>query len=190
MKHKRIRWHSCLLFLGVAIAGLALLFFGYRCCLKAIYPLKYTELVAQYAAENQLPESLVYAVIHTESRFDETAVSSAGAKGLMQLTDSTYAWVSGKLEEPIPTAEDVFTPSANIRCGTEVLQILYKQFGHTETVLAAYNAGSGNVSKWLKNPEYSTDGVTLIHIPFSETEKYVIRVLDAQKRYQTLYELQ
>ena len=69
------------------------------------------------------------------------------------------------------------------------MQILLKQFDGLETALAAYNAGSGNVSKWLKNPQYSTDGVTLKEIPITETKNYVERVLKAQKRYQTLYEL-
>ncbi len=161
---------------------------GYQAYLKAAYPLKYEEIVTKYAEENALPPSLVYAVIHTESRFNEQAVSSAGAKGLMQLMDATYTWVQTRIPGDDEPLERVFDPEVNIRCGCKVLEIVMSQFDHTETALAAYNAGSGNVSKWLKNSEYSDDGVTLKYIPVEETREYVVRVLKAQEMYQTMYQ--
>lgn len=170
----------------VIVVGFPLLQYGYRRYLKAAYPLHYSEHVSAYAAEFELPESLVYGVIHTESRFDPEAVSSAGAKGLMQITDPTFEWILSKLGE---TTGDVFDPQTNIRCGTKTLAILSDEFDHTETILAAYNAGIGNVTKWLSNSDYSHDGVTLHTIPFAETRDYVARVLQAQKMYQTLYEI-
>ena len=161
--------------------------FGCQALLHAVYPLKYEELVEKYAAEYGLEPSLVYGVIHTESRFKPDAQSSAGAKGLMQLMDATYKWVQTRIPgEPEP-AERVFDPEVNIRCGCKALEIVFKQFKVTETALAAYNAGSGNVGKWLKNTEYSDDGVTLKYIPIGETRNYVKRVLKAQKMYQTIY---
>lgn len=173
----------------VLVLGLMLLLVGSKWYLKTMYPLKYTDIVEKNAAEFSLPLSLVYGIIHTESHFDSEAVSHAGAKGLMQLMDATYEWIQQKLpEEPAPLSE-IFEPSVNIRSGCKVMQLLLKQFGNTNTALAAYNAGSGNVSKWLKNPEYSTDGVTLTAIPITETKNYVERVLNAQKRYQTLYNI-
>lgn len=176
---------AVLLLLAVAIVMYRV---GYQAYLKAAYPLKYEELVTRYAEENELPPSLVYAVIHTESRFNEQAVSSAGAKGLMQLMDATYTWVQTRIPGDDEPLEQVFDPEVNIRCGCKVLQIVMSQFDNTQTALAAYNAGSGNVSKWLKNEEYSDDGVTLKYIPVEETREYVGRVLKAQKMYQTMYE--
>ncbi len=161
--------------------------FGYQVFLKAVYPLKYEELVEKYATEYGLEPSLVYGVIHTESHFRPDAQSSAGAKGLMQLMDATYEWVQTRIPgEPEP-AERVFDPEVNIRCGCKVLQIVLGQFEVTETALAAYNAGSGNVGKWLQNADYSDDGKTLKYIPVEETRNYVKRVLKAQEMYQTIY---
>ena len=64
-----------------------------------------------------------------------------------------------------------------------------KYNGVTETALAAYNGGPGNVDKWLKNKEYSLDGERLIHIPFNETDKYVRKVMTAYKAYADIYNL-
>ncbi len=175
--------------IGAVFLFLCLLFFGGKFYLKSVYPLKYESIVNANATAFQLPPSLIFAVIHTESHFDSRAVSSAGAKGLMQLMDGTYEWIQTKFtEEPAPLSQ-IFEPEINIRCGAKVLQVLLAQFDTLETALAAYNAGSGNVSRWLKNPEYSADGVTLTVIPLTETKNYVSRVLKAQKRYQTLYKI-
>ena len=175
----------------IAVAVLAVcvlgVHFGYQAFIKVVYPLKYEELVEKYAEEYGLEPSLVYGVIHTESHFQPDAQSPVGAKGLMQLMDATYEWVQTRIPgEPEPS-ERVFDPEVNIRCGCKVLQIVLGQFDVTETALAAYNAGSGNVGKWLENSEYSDDGKTLKYIPVEETRNYVKRVLKAQKMYQTIY---
>lgn len=167
--------------------GGVVLHYAYEAYQKAAYPLKYESIVTTYADEYDLPPSLIYAVIHTESHFREDAVSGAGAKGLMQLMDSTYEWIQTKFPgEPEPL-DRIFEPEINIRCGAKVLDVLHDLFTHSDTAIAAYNAGNGTVSKWLKDPQYSADGETLTHIPFKETENYVKRVKHARERYQTLY---
>lgn len=175
--------------LGLAVGGM-LLYYAYGVYLKAAYPLKYESVVTTYADEYDLPPSLIYAVIHTESHFREDAVSGAGAKGLMQLMDSTYEWIQTKFPEDPEPLDRIFDPEINIRCGAKLLDVLHQLFTHSETAIAAYNAGNGTVSKWLKNPEYSADGETLTHIPFEETANYVKRVKSTQKRYQTLYDIE
>lgn len=160
---------------------------AYQTCLCVAYPRKYEELVTASAAACDLPPSLVYAVIHTESHFDPQAVSAAGAKGLMQLMDSTFEWVQTRIPGEDESVQRVFDPEVNIRSGCEVLKFVLAQFEHTETALAAYNAGSGNVSAWLKNTAYSDDGITLKVVPVEETRRYITRVLKAQKMYQTIY---
>jgi soluble lytic murein transglycosylase len=160
---------------------------AYLAYLEQAYPLKYGDIVERYASEYDLPPSLIYAVIHTESRFHADAESSAGAKGLMQLMDTTYAWIQTKIEGVDEPPERIFDPEINVRCGAKVLQVMHQLFPETETALAAYNAGNGTVSKWLSNTEYSSDGKTLIHIPYTETANYVERVVNTQKRYQELY---
>lgn len=181
--------------LGIAVAAGAFvllcvgLYGAYGALMRAAYPQKYAETVNRYAAEYGVPPSLIFAVIHTESHFEENAVSTAGAKGLMQLMDETYEWIQTKIEgEPEPL-DRIFDPEVNIRCGSKLLEVLHGQFTHTETALAAYNAGSGKVTGWLLDERYSADGETLTHIPYEETENYVRRVLKAQARYRALYDI-
>lgn len=154
------------------------------------YPLKYEDTITAVAKEFDLDPSLVYAVIHTESKFDPNALSSANAKGLMQITDATYRWAQKRAGEKESTPDDLFDPKFNIRCGAYILVLLSEQFENTETVLAAYNAGQGRVREWLDNPDYSSDGVTLSHIPYQETAEYIRRVLKTQQRYQQIYKIQ
>ena len=172
---------------AVLVIGGIVLHYTYSAYLKAAYPLKYESIVSTYAEEYDLPPSLIYAVIHTESHFREDAVSSAGAKGLMQLMDTTYEWIQTKFPEDPAPLERIFEPEINIRCGAKVLDVLHDMFTNSETAIAAYNAGNGTVSKWLKDPAYSKDGEMLTHIPYAETENYVNRVLRAQEQYRTLY---
>ena len=81
---------------------------------KYIYPKKYSEYVEFYAEEYNLDENLVYSVIKAESKFDKDAVSRKGAKGLMQIGDSTRDWAIEELEM---TEADIFKPQDNIRIG-------------------------------------------------------------------------
>ena len=80
-------------------------------------------------------------------------------------------------------------PETNIRIGTWYLKFLTDRYDNTSTAAAAYNAGHGNVDKWLKNTEYSYGGNTLYKIPFEETEKYVKKVKRAYEIYKKLYNL-
>ena len=187
MRNKRRRPWVVFLALGLFFAViLPLAKEGSSVALKLMYPMVYRDSVHEYAEQFDVPESLVYAVIHTESHFNPQAVSVAEAKGLMQLTDSTCEWASSLLGE---ATGDVFDPATNIRYGTKILKVLSAEFSDLKTVLAAYNAGIGNVRRWLQDSRYSIDGKTLHTIPFEETREYVVRVFKARERYQSLYAL-
>ena len=187
-RKKRRTLITVLVLLLLLVAVLALVWqSGYDALQKAAYPLKYEEPVYRYAEAYGLPPPLVFAVIRTESGFDPDAESSAGAKGLMQLVDGTYEWVQDRLMDDPQPSDKIFEPEVNIHSGCCLLQYLIGRFGNVETALAAYNAGSGNVAKWLKDARYSDDGVTLKEIPYAETKNYVERVTKAQKAYQELY---
>lgn len=173
----------------LAVTLLLLVSFGYCVVLPRILPLRYQELVERYAAENQLEESLVYAVIFCESHFEPEAVSSADAKGLMQVTQETGWWAAEQMGLA-PESIDLTDPETNIRIGCWYLGWLYKKFdGVQDTALAGYNAGHGNVAKWLANEEMSRDGITLDEIPYGETKSYVKRVELAEKIYRLVYRL-
>ena len=172
------------------ISAVLLLNRGYHHYLTKVYPMEHADLVNEAADECHIPPSLVFAVIHTESSFQEQALSPADAKGLMQLTDDTFLWALSRAgDKGKYTVEDLYDPAVNIHYGVYVLSLLGEQFDYPETVLAAYNAGQGRVNSWLQDPTLSADGKRLDSIPYPETDTYVERVLEAQKRYQTLYHI-
>lgn len=156
--------------------------------LRRRYPLpaEYRPYVASAAAEFGLPEDLLCGVIWCESRFQADAESSAGACGLMQMTRETFGEVLWRLD--LPTDADIFDPALNIRCGAFYLNRLCGLYGGAlDTALAAYNAGMGNVNRWLGDSRYSDDGKTLREIPFAETAAYLQRVRAARETYRDLY---
>ncbi|HHV32059.1 MAG: lytic transglycosylase domain-containing protein [Ruminococcaceae bacterium] len=181
------------------VVGLVLLLvLGYfvlsRCYdsfMKQAYPLKYSEIVSVEATENKLDPALVYSVIKVESNFDAEAVSHAGAVGLMQLTPDTFEWLRTKSKSEnnsVYTSQDLKMPNINIRYGCRFLALLLKKYSNTRTALSAYNAGIGTVNGWLKDSEVSKDGITLEHIPYAETRKYVDAVLKNYEKYKSLYQ--
>ena len=147
----------------------------------------YFALACTFARDFNVPPGLVLAVIRTESDFCADAVSTAGAKGLMQLLPDTFAFVRDeKLHEAL---EDnaIFDPAVNIRYGTYYLSYLFARFESWPTVLAAYNAGESRVAEWLDSSAYSKDGKTLFAIPFPETERYVERAMEHYRDYNEKY---
>ncbi|MGN0174431.1 MAG: lytic transglycosylase domain-containing protein [Acutalibacteraceae bacterium] len=163
---------------------------GYKKIEKYIYPTDYSDLIQKYADENELPRSLVFAVIKCESGFDKNAVSNIGAKGLMQLTPETYEWVCSKYGTKCKDSDELFDPKTNIQAGCRLLKLHLKEFSSVETALAAYHAGRGITNKWLNNPEYSDDGKTLKEIPYKETSAYVDKVIKTIEKYKEIYNIE
>lgn len=174
-----------LIFIVLSVMA-ALVVLGSRSVLKSLYPLKYTEFVEVYSKENNLSEDFVYAVIKCESSFKKDAVSSVGARGLMQIMPDTFDWIKGRLKDSIEY-DDMFNEKDNIRYGCHLYGYLMKKYESEELAVAAYHAGMGNVDKWLSDKEYSSDGKTLDNIPFPSTKKYVTKVIETKKIYQKLY---
>ncbi|MBO4573236.1 MAG: lytic transglycosylase domain-containing protein [Clostridia bacterium] len=120
-----------------------------------------------------------------ESNFDSLAVSEKGAKGVMQLTDATFGFVSDMYSLSYEK-EDIFDKIKNVNAGCRYIEYLFDKFHDEYTVVCAYNAGEGNVKKWLTDPRYSSDGVTLYFVPFEETADYVKKVLFFKRFYDRL----
>ena len=154
---------------------------------KSAYPLEYTDLVNKAAEDYKLEPSLIYGVIHTESRFDPDAGSSVGALGLMQIMPETFDWLQEMRGEAGKyTTEALYTPSVNIDYGSYLLRYFLDYYGNEKCAVAAYNAGF-EVSNWLKDPNCSSDGMTLDVIPYPETSEYVVKVANAKQKYIELY---
>lgn len=170
--------------ISVAFILLGSFIFESKTLHKFIYPIKYASFVEKYSKDFNIDKNLVYSIMKAESKFREDAVSHKGAKGLMQISDITKDWAIEELElKDI----DIFEPEINIKISCWYLGKLFREFGKLELVVAAYNAGSGNVTKWLSNDEYSKDGDNLHNIPFKETKDYVKKVLNNYRNYNEIY---
>lgn len=168
------------------IIGL-ILFIVFSCIflLNRIYPLKYIDIIYKYSKIYGMEPSFVCSVINAESSFNEKAVSNKGASGLMQLMKPTADWAAEEIGFENYNYKNIFDVETNIHIGCWYLSRLMKQFDNDLTlVLAAYNAGSGNVSKWLYDSRYSKDGEELDNIPYKATSKYVEEVKKNQKVYE------
>ncbi|MFI3142388.1 MAG: lytic transglycosylase domain-containing protein [Clostridia bacterium] len=160
--------------------------FGLSSLLKTLYPLDYAELVEFYANENNLEVSFVFAVINCESSYNPNAISSADARGLMQITPDTFEWLQTKTGEDLEL-DDLYDPEINIKYGCLFYGILMDEFGIIETSIAGYHAGMNIVSQWLEDEQYSLDSINLDEIPYPSTADYVEKVMFTQIVYQKLY---
>jgi soluble lytic murein transglycosylase len=138
------------------------------------YPLRYSEYVRVHAKSHHLDPALLAAVIYQESRWRAGAKSSSGAIGLMQLTPETARGIAIRTHGSAFHTQDLYNPEINIRYGAWYLDNLFKKYGNERLVLAAYNAGQGNVDKWRANGQ---------SIQFAETRAYVAQVEDVKQIY-------
>jgi soluble lytic murein transglycosylase len=144
-------------------------------------PLKHEDVIRQQAREKNVDAALIAAVIYSESKFSDRT-SSAGARGLMQITPEAANEIERHSGGTTFKLKDLSDPEINIRYGTYLLRELLDRYdGDVVAALAAYNAGPGNVDKWGGN-DLSIEG-----IPFPETRAYVEEVLDKQRAYRDKY---
>ena len=144
-------------------------------------PLRHEDIIRQQAEEKGIEASLIAAVIYSESRFrDQT--SSAGARGLMQITPETAIDIARRSEAQTFVIKDLADPQINISYGTYHLRDLLELYdGNEVAALAAYNAGPGNVEEW------GGSDLKLENIRFPETRAYVEDVLDKRDEYRAEY---
>lgn len=165
-------------------------FFSFKLLIKRAYPLEYYDIVRKYSEEYGVEKSFVYAVIKSESNFNQYTVSDAGAIGLMQITPDTFYWLQYRMKSEKRLDEEyLFDSEVNIKHGVYFLSILLDKYDDYKVVLSAYNAGMGAVDKWLDNEEISDDGITLKNIPYGQTDRYVNKVIEAKKIYESIYKL-
>ena len=122
-------------------------------------------IVERAARENKIPASLIFGVIWVESRFNPEASSGVGARGLMQLMPKTARYLAECIDWP-KRVVDIEDPEFNIAAGSYYVARLIKQFnGDLDLALAAYNAGPGNIAKWMNNtglPDVSIEYYTMV----------------------------
>lgn len=155
-----------------------------------LYPCKFNEYVEKYAKEYGVDHLLIYSIIKTESNFEPNSTSTSGAKGLMQLMENTAQEVAEKNTEiEYDSSQSIYNVETNIRMGTKYFSDLMKNYnGNIYLSLTAYNAGMGNVAKWIESGVIKEDGSNIENIPFKETNNYVRKTIRNYRIYQKLYQ--
>lgn len=144
-------------------------------------PLRHEDVIRQQAEEKGVDAALIAAVIYSESKFrDQT--SSAGARGLMQVTPEAAEHIEKQSGGTTFELSDLSDPELNIRYGTFLLgELLDRYDGDEAAALAAYNAGPGNADEW------GGADLTVEDIEFPETRAYVEEVLEKREEYRREY---
>lgn len=156
--------------------------------LKKIYKQQYSEYVNKYAEIYNMDPLWIYAIIKVESNFNKDATSNSGAKGLMQLMDTTAEEMAKKDGIENFTSDMLFDPETNIRLGTKYFdELLAKYNENYYLAIAAYNGGIGNVDNWINQGIISSDASDIENIPYKETNMYVRKTVNAYKVYVELY---
>ncbi len=151
-----------------------------------VYPLPYAELIQAWAAQRQLNPLLVAALIRQESRFEPQIRSGVGATGLMQVMPATAAWIKGKAGLD---GYDLKNPEDNVKLGTWYLDYTHAEYSnHSLFAVASYNAGPGNVAKWIDKGNFTDADDFVEKIPFPETQGYVRSVFGGYWNYLRLYD--
>ncbi len=155
---------------------------------RLAYPIAYPGLVHDQATSRHVDPYLFLALMRQESGYDPTVTSSADARGLAQVVPATAAEIASGLRVPNWNADMLYRPYIAIQFGTVFLSDrLQKYNGQIFPALAGYNAGDGNVAKWMSTGEIGDPDVFVERIPFPETHDYVMIVYANYLNYLRLY---
>ncbi|EFM08821.1 Lytic transglycosylase catalytic [Paenibacillus curdlanolyticus YK9] len=177
------------LLLLLIVGFVAFLFIKSDWMARWMYPIHYQEDIRASAWDYGLDPLLIAAVIRVETNYKTGKESHKGALGLMQIMPDTADWVINKAGFSDVT-EDTLRHRADIsiQIGSWYLSSLHKQFdGNAVAAVAAYNAGPGNVKKWMENGVWDGAMDTVSNVPFGETRHYVQRVFYYYNKYKDLY---
>jgi soluble lytic murein transglycosylase len=142
------------------------------------FPLKYASLVETYASSNQLDASWVMGLMRSESAMAEDAISSADARGLMQVTPDTARRLAKRNSFRYSSRQQLMQAEFNIQFGTTFLRELLDRFGGNPVlVTGAYNAGPNAVDRWLDSLPAVEPAIWIETLPYFETRDYIPRVL-------------
>lgn len=167
----------------IALIGMFAITIG----IKKAFPIKYLNYVEHYTQNSDIDPLFVMTVMKVESNFNSNATSPKNARGLMQIIDSTAQWVNESVKIKNYSTKMLYNPENNIQIGVWYLKWLKDKYQDMDLVIAAYNAGHGNVTSWLKDETLSKDGKVLHTIPFEETSNYLVKVKFVYGVYKVVY---
>ncbi|HET7589627.1 MAG TPA: lytic transglycosylase domain-containing protein [Solirubrobacterales bacterium] len=180
-RRRRAAWGGVAVLVGLGVAFLIASGTFDNAIKELTLPLHHEDVIRQQAKEKGVDAALIAAVIYSESKFSDQE-SSAGARGLMQITPEAANFIEKQSGGTSFKLDDLSDPEINIRYGTFLLRELLDRYdGDEAAALAAYNAGPGNADKW------GGSDLNLDDIPFPETRAYVEEVLEKQREYRQKY---
>lgn len=180
-RRRRAVWSGVAVLAGLGVAYLVASGSFDHAIKELTLPLRHEDVIRQQAHEKGVDAALIAAVIYSESKFSDQE-SSAGARGLMQITPEAAKFIEKQSGGTTFKLDDLSDPEINIRYGTFLLHELLERYeGDEAAALAAYNAGPGNVDKW------GGAGLKVEDIPFPETRAYVEEVLEKRDEYREKY---
>jgi soluble lytic murein transglycosylase len=180
-RRRRAVWGGVAVLAGLAVAYLIASGTFDHAIKELTLPLRHEDVIRQQANEKGVDAALIAAVIYSESKFSDQE-SSAGARGLMQITPEAAKFIEKRSGGTTFKLDDLSDPEINIRYGTFLLHELLERYdGDEAAALAAYNAGPGNVDRW------GGAGLRVEDIPFPETRAYVEEVLEKRDEYRQKY---
>jgi len=142
------------------------------------YPRPFSDEVARASARAQIPADWLMAVMRQESLFRRDAISRVGARGLMQLRVSTASAVARRWQLPTPATDELYDPRVSLTIGAAYLRELMDRYhGQLGPALAAYNAGTSPVARWMPTNPMDAD-VWIENIAYGETRDYVQRIFE------------
>lgn len=152
-----------------------------------MYPRAFKESVERYAKDRGLDPFFAWAIMRRESTFRPEVVSSADARGLMQIIPPTAKAIAAELKIEAPDPDALYSPADNIMLGTWYLSALMGRFGHPAFSAAAYNAGPSAVLKWVGLRKDLPLDMWVEEISYKETRGYVKQVMADYFVYRSLY---
>ncbi|MGK7944739.1 MAG: transglycosylase SLT domain-containing protein [Microcystaceae cyanobacterium] len=152
----------------------------------ALFPFPYADLTMKWAEQRQLDPLLVAALMRQESRFEKEIRSPAGALGLMQVMPATGAWIAPQIDLK---DYSLTNPEDNVNMGTWYLDYTHREYRNNSMLaVASYNAGPGNVAKWMRRFQTQDPDIFVEKIPFRETKGYVEAVFGNYWNYRRIYD--
>lgn len=181
----------------LAACIVALMCFGWGCWrvwnsdyvqMRYVYMWDYQQDIITYSQKNSIDPFLVAAIIKNESNFNNKAVSSVGAVGLMQIMPETGAWIAKQMGIPNYNDSMLYEAKTNIRMGCWYVGELDDEFKHNMAlIMIAYNAGRGQTKDWMKVNNWNYDFNEPSKIPYPDTREYVQKVLRDRDKYYLYY---
>lgn len=168
----------------IIIVSICIIFTSIFILREFIYPKIHFDIITIEAGKNNIDPYLILAIIKNESNFNTLATSKKDAKGLMQIMDSTAKDINNN-----PNI-NLYDERINISLGCKYFTRLVNRYnGNYYIAICAYNAGLGNVDKWISEGiiKSDLDEYKNVDIPFSETKKYLNKVISTYKIYRALY---